>query len=211
MNSDKQHDGELFIEPQQPQESKAEQQPVIRDKQEDAGSGAGAAALAGRSCGSVLRREREKRGMTPQEVYQAVRIKPERIIALENEDFDALPEPIYIMAYIKRLCEFYHVKSSLEKELLESLDLHKTVEIPEDFSKTLKGFSLDEENAKRERRMIFIAIFLILAVLILIGAGITLAVIHLNAPPKQPLPDGVSAEEMLIKLQPVPKLKMTEL
>ena len=59
------------------------------------------------SCGEFLRLQRERLGYSVEQVFEETKLKPEIVTALEAEDFGRLPGPVYIIAYVKRLCRFW--------------------------------------------------------------------------------------------------------
>ena len=136
-------------------------------------------ASSGSSYGQVLRRLRESRGKTIEELASETCIKPDALKALENEDTESLPPPFYIAAYIKKLCTLYGVSEELTESL--SADVKSTLErtVPEDLSRVVRGHGVSEENEKRIRRLAVILVALAVAAAVLIISGAALLVSHL--------------------------------
>ena len=150
-------------------------------------------------------------------------IKPEKIAeekrkllpalkkALEEEDFSRLPEPVYVIAYVKRLCHFYNVNNALAREFLEELRSRISFDVPEDVSKSVKGSDVSEENMRRIRNLALTFAAAMLLLLLLIVFGVAMVVINLRQPEHQ-LEEGARFNSnTLLELQPKAKLKITEL
>jgi cytoskeletal protein RodZ len=56
-----------------------------------------------------LKEARERKGITLEEVSQALKISKPYINALEKGDFDVLPEPVFSRGYIRSYCQFLEV------------------------------------------------------------------------------------------------------
>lgn len=159
-----------------------------------------------RSCGEFLRMQREKLNLTREDVFEALKLKPEVIGALEEEDFSRLPEPVYVIAYVKRLCRFYNVNNALAREFLDDLRSRIDFDVPENVAQSVKGSDVSEENIRRIRNL---ALAAVLMLLLLIGSGVAVVVMNLRR-------SGTSAqpkfsENILVDLQPRPELRVTEL
>ena len=177
------------------------EEPVIPDV--DAGSA--------RSCGEFLRLQREKLDLTLQDVYEKTRLKPEVIRALEEEDLDRLPAPVYVVAYVKRLCQLYKVNNSLAREFSERLREKIAFDVPEDIQKAFNVTDNGGENIRRIHNMAMVVLLVFSLLLILTVTGITLVIINLNRADNRLEKKTPFSEKTLIELQTKPKLKMTEL
>ena len=162
------------------------------------------------SCGEFLRLQRERLGYSVGQVFEETKIKPEIITALEAEDFSRLPGPVYIIAYVKRLCRFYNVDNVLARDFLDRLRGSINFDVPADLSKSVKGSDVSSEHLRRMRNLALIAAALILLLLLLIGTGVTLVVMNLRRS-GGPLEKRTEfSEKTLLELQPKPRLKITE-
>lgn len=56
--------------------------------------------------GATLRRAREARGLTLQQAKQALRVHSDYLDALEAEEFDKLPAPVYVRAFLREYARF---------------------------------------------------------------------------------------------------------
>ena len=168
-------------------------------------------AGSARSCGEFLRQQRERLGLSFEEVFEATKIKPDLIAALENEDFSQLPQPVYVIAYVKRLCQFYNINNALAREFLDRLRAEIAFDVPDDVSKSVKGSDESEENMRRIRNLAMAAALILLLLIVLIISGVTMVVVNLRKSGNQLENKPLFNENTLIDLQPKPKLKMTEL
>jgi cytoskeletal protein RodZ len=164
-----------------------------------------------RSCGEFLRLQRERLNLSCEEVFEATKIKPDLIVALENEDFSQLTQPVYVFAYVKRLCQFYNINNALAREFLDRLRAEISFDVPDDVSKTVKGSDVSEENMRRIRNLVVAVSLILLLLLLLIISGVTMVVVHLRKSGNQIEKQSVFSENTLVELQPKPKLTMTEL
>ncbi len=77
------------------------------------------------SIGQALRRERDKRGLSLEEVQGQLRIHPRVLENLERNDFDALPAAIYAKGFLKKYADFLGLNTSEILAQYESLDIRK--------------------------------------------------------------------------------------
>ena len=168
-------------------------------------------ACGARSCGEFLKIQRERLNLTYAQVFAATRIKSDMIKALEEEDFSMLPQPVYVIAYVKRLCQFYNINNALAREFVSKLRDEICFDVPEDFSKSVKGSDVSEENMRRIRNLALAAALVIFLVLLLIISGITMVVVSLRNADNQFGDKGTYSENTLVDLQSKPKLRITEL
>ena len=164
-----------------------------------------------RSCGEFLKLQREKLNLTYADVFEATRIKEDMVRALEEEDFTQLPQPVYVIAYVKRLCHFYNINNALAREFLDRLRAEISFDVPEDVSKSVKGSDESEENMRRIRNLALAAAFVILLLLILVISGITMVVLNLRQSGHQLENKPPFSENTLVELQGTPKLVIREL
>ena len=66
------------------------------------------AQLASR-CGGTLRLAREKNGLTIQDIASRLKISPKQIIAIESDDFAALPEPTIVRGFIRNYAKLLKI------------------------------------------------------------------------------------------------------
>ena len=168
-------------------------------------------AGSARSCGEFLRQQRERLKYSCEEVFSATKIKPDLIRALEEEDFTRLPQPVYVIAYVKRLCQFYNINNALAREFLDRLRQEIDFDVPEDMSKNVKGSDESEENRRRIRNLAIVAGLVALLVALLVIFGVTMVVLTLRKSGTSIEKAPVFNENTLVEMQVVPKLNMTEL
>ena len=182
-----------------------EDDPVVEPERPETDSG------GARSCGAFLKLQRERLNYSVETVFRETKIKPEIITALEAEDFSALPQPVYVIAYVKRLCRFYNVNNALAREFLDRLRKAIVFDVPEDLSKSVKGSDAGEDNLRRMRSLALAAVSVILLLVLLAGAVVTVAVINLRRSGRQMENKKEFSENTLLELQAKPKLRITEL
>lgn len=78
-------------------------------------------AISGRSYGAALRILREQNNLSYKELEQITLIQPRFLEALENENLNALPQLVYVIAYIRNLCRFYRLSDETSNALVAKL------------------------------------------------------------------------------------------
>ena len=169
----------------------------------------------GESYGKVLKRLRESRKLSFDDLARETCIKPDTLQALENEDIDSLPPPFYIAAYIKKLCTIYGVSDEVTEELSAEVKSSLERTVPEDLSRVVRGHEVSEENEKRIRRLAIILVALAVTAVVLVISGAALLVSHLAGGAGNS--GGISDisvtinEDSLLKLQEKPQLDVPRL
>lgn len=136
--------------------------------------------------GSILKDARERQNLTIQDLENETSIRRAYIAAIEEEDWDALPSPVYVKGFIRNLSNFLNVDSlPLIDEYIDILngksgaptvsetqvadESKKTDDKPKETKTSLSGLSGRERSLKKKSKgSAFLTVFLILA---LIGAG----------------------------------------
>ncbi len=123
--------------------------------------------------GSYLKSERELRGVTLDELYSKTKIPVRHLRALENNQFDELPEEVFIRGYIRSVAK---VIGAQEDEVLSTyMDINKTAPSID----TNKPGTLNQKHSTLDQKFIFA---LILTVLFLSGVvwGINILIKKFN-------------------------------
>jgi cytoskeletal protein RodZ len=81
--------------------------------------------------GDLLRRTREEKGLSLDQVVEAIRIRKEFLQALEEEDFDRLPAAVYVKGFLRNYATFLGLDA---QEILRQLP---TTEDPEPSAATV--------------------------------------------------------------------------
>ena len=110
--------------------------------------------------GDFLRREREKRGLSHEQIAELTRLRRHMVAALEEEAWDRLPQPVFVKGFIKSYAK------ALGLDQKEVLDLYEQAPPPE--SETPK-FVLETRRASKR------PLFLIFAVAVVLGAVLLFA------------------------------------
>jgi transcriptional regulator with XRE-family HTH domain len=88
--------------------------------------------------GQLLRETREKKGITFDEVSNALFIKTRTIEAIEAGGWDSLPPLVYVKGYVTQYAAFLNILDLLGRELSSKED-ETTLQGPEGVSKRKKG------------------------------------------------------------------------
>jgi cytoskeleton protein RodZ len=111
---------------------------------------------SGISPGALLKREREKKGLTHAQISQQTRLRPHILEAIENEEWDLLPAPTLVMGFIRSYARVLGVD---EDRILE---LYREEAGVDDFS---QKFVLPSMARKKKWP------FLVVGLLLLLGAA----------------------------------------
>ncbi|WP_176012298.1 RodZ family helix-turn-helix domain-containing protein [Victivallis sp. Marseille-Q1083] len=121
--------------------------------------------------GRYLREARERAGLTIAQVDDATKIRGCYIESMESEDFSNLPPAVYIIAYARKLSNFYRIAPEVVEQMVEELRQHLEYTLPEEF---INRLDVDregcEENEQKLRHLLWIlgsavGIFVVLVVL----------------------------------------------
>ena len=165
----------------------------------------------GASYGQYLRELRQAAGVSLTELADETKIKPLCLQALEEENLADLPQEVFVVAYVKKLCQLYGVGLARQEEITSELRGHLKKELPEDISRNLRGHYVSDDNERRIRRLA-IGISAIAAVLlILLICGIALAVRYFLRDDRPTVLPVEFNEEQVLKLQPKAELRIVPL
>ena len=163
----------------------------------------------GASYGEVLKALRLACGCSIEELAEETKIKTMCLKALEDENIDDLPQEVYIIAYVKKLCMLYGMGNARIAELTSSLRCQLKRELPEDISRNLCGHSMSDDNDRHVRRLAITLITIaVLLALVIIGAVILAVNTFFNSSSSGAIKVEFN-EQRLVELQGTPKLEHT--
>ena len=155
----------------------------------------------------ILEEARCRMGLTPADVEEITKIRAVYITALEKGEFDELPQPVYTLAYLRRLCELYGLSKDEEEQIILPWS-ELQFETPDNYSTTV--YSDESGDNRKVIRKLEIAIFSIvaLAVIALVVFGVILLVSFVR---NNVGGNDVSFDEAeIVKIQPAQKLRVAE-
>ena len=122
---------------------------------------------AGASLGAMLFEARTSTGLAIQDVASATHIKTDFIEALEQDKTDALPQPVFLRAYVHAMIRLYNLdaaSTNLIEEQLESIQ--PAQEVPEQLLEDIgRNVQISEaETRKIKLILIYAAIILLLLI-----------------------------------------------
>ena len=125
------------------------------------------------SLGGYLRELRCRRSLTIDQVAAETRIKPFYLQALEEENFQALPQLVYIIGYVRKLGGLYGLDDDATAQLSAALREQLSYELPDDINKSVLSRESSAENDRKLHRMalLVVAVFVLLTLLIVAGAA----------------------------------------
>ena len=80
--------------------------------------------------GQLLRQGRESRNLSLQAVAGATKIREHILVALENENYDALPAPVFVRGFLRTLARHLALDSAELLGLYEAVTLPAGVKAP---------------------------------------------------------------------------------
>lgn len=112
--------------------------------------------------GEHLKRERELRGVTLEEVAAATRISPRFLEALENEQWDRLPGGAFNRGFIRSVARYLGLdeENMVAEYALETKGLHEG------------SASMDVQGMPRDWRPVIIGAVVLVAVIIVLAVGV---------------------------------------
>lgn len=161
--------------------------------------------------GAYLRELRIRTNRTIQEIAEETKIRADYLEWLEAEDYTHLPQPVYVLGYIRKLCNLYGLDRDQADLLTAGLREKLEYELPEDLTKITIDREINEEDTRKTRQLMLLLIGgAVLVVVILVTAGILLLA-GLGSRSTGTGPGGTFEAETLLRLQDSPKLETTEL
>lgn len=124
--------------------------------------------------GHYLKEIRLAEKMPADQVCDATKIRPDYLDALEAGDASELPQAIYVLAYIRKLCDVYSVDTSRLDDFFNDLRDGFSYELPENINKSIVGHESDDEQQKKVRRLAIALISAASFLALVIVAGIVL-------------------------------------
>ncbi len=163
--------------------------------------------------GRVLAEQRKKSNHSIDGVAAATMIRSDYLEALEREDFERLPPPVYVIAYVRKLAKFYHLAPELTEELIGEVKERLEYTVPEEVLSRLEFASEPCEENERTMKRILLGLFIgVPLVILLIVFGILFAT-RSSSETAAPAPGQQSrlAESEVEFLLPQPVLEIPEL
>jgi len=116
--------------------------------------------------GELLRQEREKQGLTLDDVHYKTKISKNNLRFLENGNFEDLPHRVYTKGFIKNYALFLGLDA---QELVDAFE--KTMSFGEDLEREKENLSEDLHSRPRKRENLWtlISVFLTVAFLLILG------------------------------------------
>ncbi len=163
------------------------------------------------SFGECLAELRQRHNLTIRQLAEETRIREIYLEALEAEDYKNLPQLVYVMGYIRKLCALYGVSKEDADALTAGLRERLQYELPEDITKAVMDHEVSEENERKQRQLMLLVAggaalvviaFIVVGVLILVGLRSCSSAEASGAP---------FDESRLLELQSAPRIELQEL
>lgn len=126
-----------------------------KDKKKNKGKGQSDRLIPG----AIFPRARREKGLSSAEVEQQLGLTPWALKALESNEYDKLPAPIYVRGYIRRYCKLLDIAS---EELLASYETYLLETGP-----TAKPFDMPPEKAPSQMKWL-VSVVLVMVLIALV-------------------------------------------
>ncbi len=162
------------------------------------------------SFGQYLKELRLRNNFTIAQIAAETKIKSGYLEALESENYAVLPQPVYVLGYVRKLCALYHVAPDRADQITAGLREKLEYELPEDISKSVIDHEVSEENERKMRQLLLIiSAGVVLVVVVLVVGGFLLLAGLRRA---MPTPAGPAFEaSRLMELSEKPTLELQKL
>jgi hypothetical protein len=150
----------------------------------------------------LLKEARHAAGLSVDDVENSTQIRARYITALEEADYDKLPQQVYVLAYLRKLCSLYAIPEEKEEILIQPWR-NIQYELPENLPAAIQ---MDEENENGDiLDRLKLVLFAVGAVIVL---GIVLAIIVLIVSyfSGKDVPETRFDNTRLLEIQEKPKL-----
>ncbi|MBQ4329442.1 MAG: helix-turn-helix domain-containing protein [Lentisphaeria bacterium] len=154
----------------------------------------------------ILKAARSAAGLSLEDVEKATQIRPHHLTALESADFDSLPRPVYVLAYLRKLCELYDVPEDEENMLVRPWR-NMPCELPGDLSKSIQP---DTDNEQRKVLHQLEVALLALGGIIVLGIVVLVVVLVVSYVNKNNVPQLTFENTKILELQEKPRLQMPQ-
>lgn len=163
------------------------------------------------SFGNCLADLRTRHNYTIQQLAEETKIREIYLEALETEDYKTLPQLVYVLGYIRKLCTLYRVSQEDADALTAGLREQLQYELPEDLEKHTADRERSEEDERRQRQLLLLISGAVALIVLALLAGAVLLVLALRSHSSSSVPGDPFNENLLVDLQPKPELRVQEL
>ena len=152
----------------------------------------------------ILKSARSAAGLSLEDVEKATQIRPHHLKALEGADFDALPRPVYVLAYLRKLCELYDIPEEEENTLVQPWR-NIPCELPDNLTKSIQPDT--DMSQKQVLHQIEVAL-LALGGIIILGIIVLVIVLVVSCINKNSVPQLTFENTRILELQKKPALQI---
>lgn len=129
--------------------------------------------------GKLLNEARTRQNLSFQQVDDITKIRKEYLEALEREDFSRLPPPVFICAYVKKLCALYKVNPESTAQVVDELKKYMEVSLTEEI---MNNIEIDRAKSPESEAKLRNLLWMGFAALIFFAGIVSLALLILFAP-----------------------------
>lgn len=163
------------------------------------------------SFGCTLAELRTRHNYTIRQLAEETKIRELYLEALEAEDYKNLPQLVYVLGYIRKLCALYGVSQEDADALTAGLRERLQYELPEDLDKHTADRERSEEDERRQRQLVLLISGAVALIVLALVAGGVLLVLALRGPGSSAASADPFNETLLVDLQPKPEIRVQEL
>jgi cytoskeletal protein RodZ len=130
---------------------------------------------------------------------------------LENNDFQNLPAPVYVTAYLRKICTICNADKQFADDLVSELHNVLTYEVPDSSGIKFGPAEIDNNEARKMKKIIFVFVAAVILFFALLAVGIVFLIIGGVSKTASTQQDAAFEQSALVSIQPKPALNRTKL
>lgn len=124
------------------------------------------------TAGAALRQLRESRGAELVQLAAVLKVRPEKLAALEADRYDQLPDMVFVRALTQSICRLFEVDSKPLLALLPAADSPHLSRDSEGLNQTFKISSVNHGSSTRLGNSPSMGYAALIVIFLLVGAGV---------------------------------------
>ena len=154
----------------------------------------------------ILKAARNAAGLTLEDVENTTLIRIHYLVALEEADYDNLPRPVFVLAYLRKLCRLYNIPEEEEMQLVRPWR-NIPCELPENLPNTVqKDPEVPNQKVLHQLEIALLAF----GALIVLGIVVLIVVWAVSFFSGKDVPELTFENTRLLELQEKPVLRIPE-
>lgn len=140
--------------------------------EQDTSAAAPAPQMQPQTAGAALRQLRESRGAELVQLAAVLKVRPEKLAALESDRYDQLPDMVFVRALAQSICRLFQVDSAQILALLPDANAPHLSKDSEGLNQTFKISSVNHGASPRLGNSPSMGYAALIVIFLLVGAGV---------------------------------------